>query len=500
MDQKNTKHGRSVAVIGAGLGGISAAISLAAEGYSVEVYEKNEHLGGKLNILQDKGFTFDLGPSILTMPHIFQRLFQKAGERMEAHVPTVQLELEWRTFFPDNRRIDLYNDLELMDEENSELTEKHRKELESFMDYAREMYELARPGYFEEGIDTTREAVKFYGLFKAFRGFDIFSSMDDVVSRHISSPHLQDLVNFFIKYVGSSPYRAPAVLTLLPYIQNEFGLWYIPGGMSRLAEGLENIARKLGVEFNLNSEIVGASLEEGRITSLQSRSAGKIEADIFVSNMEVIPFYRDITGEDQEFLSNYSSFEPACSGYVLHLGVDKKYPQLQHHNFFFSSNPRKHFADVFKNYSLPEDPTIYLVASSRTDSTVAPEGCENLKILPHIPYIQDEPFTASEYDRLEERLLNKLEEMGLKGLRDNIIYRDVWRPEDIRENYYSNRGSIYGVVADRQKNRGFKAPKSSEKYDNLYFVGGSVNPGGGMPMVALSGQQVADKISGDGNR
>ncbi len=497
MENKSNQKEKTAAVIGAGLGGLSAAISLAAEGYKVKVYEKNDHLGGKLNILHDSGFTFDLGPSILTMPHIFERLFQKAGEKMEDHVPTIQLELEWRSFFPDGRRIDLFNDLELMDEENPELTGDHRRELEDFMEYAQDMYELARPGYFEEGIDTTKEAVKFYGLFKAFRGFDIFSSMDDVVSRHISSRHLKDLVNFFIKYVGSSPYQAPAVLTLLPYIQNEFGLWYIPEGMSRLAEGLENIAKKLGVEFNLDTEVTGAAAEGNNIRSLETGEGEKIEADIYVSNMEVIPFYRDITGESEKFLSNYSSFEPACSGYVLHLGVDKRYPQLEHHNFFFSGDPRKHFADVFQNYNLPEDPTIYLVASSRTDETVAPEGCENLKILPHIPYLQEEPFTEAEYEKLEERLLTKLEDMGLKDLRENIIYRDVWTPEDIRENYLSNRGSIYGVVSDREKNRGFKAPKSSEKYNNLYFVGGSVNPGGGMPMVALSGQQVADEIAGD---
>ncbi len=491
MNQENTEE---VAVIGAGLGGLSAAISLAAEGYKVRVIEKNDHCGGKLNILTEEGFTFDLGPSILTMPYIFERLFAKVDASMEDYLPTLKLDLEWRTFFPEGKKIDLLNDLDKMQENNPEVSAKDQRDLQEFMNYSREMYELANPGYFEAGIDSTKEAVKFYGLFKAFRGFDIFSTMDDIVKKHIANPYLQDVMNFFIKYVGSSPYNAPAVLTLLPYIQNEFGLWYIPGGMHQLAEGLYQVARELNVQFKFNTEITGTKTEGEKLTSLITDADEEISADLYVSNMEVIPFYREVTQESSKFMSNYSRFEPACSGYVLHLGVNKKYPQLDHHNFFFSGDTRKHFADVFDNYELPHDPTIYLVAPSQTDDTVAPEGCENLKILPHIPYIQDEPFTEQEYKELEDRLISKLESMGLADLRENIIYRDAWTPHDIKEKYLSNRGSIYGVVADRDKNRGFKAPKESEKYDNLYFVGGSVNPGGGMPMVTLSGQQTADII------
>jgi diapolycopene oxygenase len=154
----------------------------------------------------------------------------------------------------------------------------------------------------------------------------------------------------------------------------------------------------------------------------------------------------------------------------------------------------KHFADVFHRKVLPEDPTLYVVAPTRTDPTQAPAGCENIKILPHIPYLQDRRFGRDEYMHLRERVLGKLERMGLGDLRQHVIVEDMWTPEDIESTYYSNRGAIYGVVADGRKNRGFKAPKMSSKYANLYFVGGSVNPGGGMPMAVLSGQQVCDRI------
>jgi len=193
-------------------------------------------------------------------------------------------------------------------------------------------------------------------------------------------------------------------------------------------------------------------------------------------------------------MKKFRKFEPACSGLVLHLGTDREYPMLAHHNFFFSRDPRKHFDDVFHRKLLPEDPTIYVVAPARTDRTQAPDGCENIKILPHIPYLQEQPFTQAEYGGLRQRVLEKLERMGLEGLRKHIVVEDMWTPEDIERSYYSNCGAIYGVVADRKSNRGLKAPKESCKYVNLYFVGGSVNPGGGMPMAVLSGQQVRDRI------
>jgi diapolycopene oxygenase len=187
--------------------------------------------------------------------------------------------------------------------------------------------------------------------------------------------------------------------------------------------------------------------------------------------------------------------EPACSGLIIDIGLKVQYSQLAHHNFFFSDDQKAHFKSVFQKYELPADPTIYLVAASRSDPTVAPAGCDCLKILPHIPYIRDEaPLTREDYLNFKERVYDKLERMGLKDLRKNIAFEHVWTPLDIREQYSSNRGSIYGVATDRFRNFAFKAPAQSGVYPNMFFVGGSVNPGGGMPMVVLCGQTVCDKI------
>ena len=491
---EKTRTSDSIVVIGAGLGGISAALSLAAEGYEVKVYEKNDHVGGKLNLLKKEGFSFDLGPSILTLPIYFERLFEQHERDIYEYISCRELSPHWRCFFEDAPSIDLHPDPAETCADSDGLTAADEGDLREFLDYSAQLYEKTKPGYFDKGLDTVWEMVRFYGPISAAWNFDLFRSMAGGVARRVDNTELQDVLNFFVKYVGSSPYDAPGVLNLLPHVQFEYGLWYVDGGMFELARALERLAREVDVELNLGSEVTRLITDDSSVTTAELSDGSRIEADTFVCNMEVIPAYRDLLGEPDDFMRKLRKFEPACSGLVLHLGTDREYPELAHHNFFFSRDPEKHFDHVFHKKQLPEDPTIYLVAPARTDSSQAPDGCENIKVLPHIPHLQDEPFTDEDYAALRERVLDKLERMGLDGLRKHTFVEDMWTPEDIQRHYYSNRGAIYGVVSDRTKNRGFKAPKESTRYDNLYFVGGSVNPGGGMPMAVLSGQQVRDRI------
>ncbi len=486
---------RKVIVVGGGLGGIGAAVSLAAKGFEVELYEKNTHLGGKLNHLAKDGFQFDLGPSILTMPEVFERLFARAGKRFADYVAIRELRPHWRNFFEDGRVVDLYPTAEETVARNTGFAERDREQLARFLEYSRGLYEATARGYFDKGLDTFWSVVKFHGPFAAVKEFDLWATVDKGVRRFVDDPYLHDILNFFIKYVGSSPYDAPAVLNLMPYVQAHFGLWYVDGGLFNLARGLARLAADAGVKTFLGAEVVKLETRDGKVVAARLADGSLRTADLFVSNMEVIPAYARLLAEDRGFLARYDRFEPACSGLVLHLGLDREYPHLAHHNFFFSRDPWRHFATVFREKRLPDDPTLYVVAPARTDKSQSRPGCENLKVLPHIPYLQDTPFPREDYLALRTRVLEKLERMGLADLRRHIVVEDMWTPEDIRDRYYSNRGAIYGVVSDKWKNFGLKAPKRSLKYGNLFFVGGSVNPGGGMPMALLSGQQVADMIA-----
>lgn len=486
----------NIIVIGGGLGGLSSAISLAQKGYTVSLYEKNSHLGGKLNRLEKEGFGFDLGPSILTMPHIFNRLFEQSGRQLEDYVPIKRLSHEWRSFFTDGRVIDLYDDLDKMKINNPHLSEKDMQEYQTYLDYTKKLYEATEEGYFDKGLDDLPAIFRHHGLLSALKDFDYFHTMAQGIEKRVSNPYMQDMLKYYIKYVGSSAEAAPAILNVLAYVQKAQGLWYVKGGMHKLAEGLVELAKEVGVSLFTNTEITEITYDEtNTVNGVKLSSGEKIEADRIVSNMEVIPAYSRLLGINIDKTRKMEEkFEPAASGLVLHLGVNRLYPQLAHHNFFFSEDSKANYQTVFQDKELPADPTIYLVNSNKTDPSQAPEGFENIKILPHIPYIQDEPFTDEDYAALRERVLIKLERMGLTDLRKHIVVEDKWTPVDIEETYYSTRGAIYGVVSDRKKNNGFKFPKVSTEFNNLYFVGGSVNPGGGMPMVTLSGQQVADII------
>jgi diapolycopene oxygenase len=483
---------KKVIVIGSGLGGISAAISLAQEGYDVTIHEKNPQIGGKLNVLKAQGYTFDLGPSILTLPHIFERLFERSGRKMSDYIPIRALRPHWRNFFEDGKVVDLDPDPAVMAAEARKVGEDPAN-VERFLKYSADLYDLVNEGYFEKGLDSAAEFREFYGLGK-FLKFDLFRTMHGGVARHLKTRHMRDIFDYFIKYVGSSAYHSPAFMNCMPTIQYRHDLWYVDGGLYGIALGLRRLMDEVGVKVRLNSEVSEVRKQGDRVTGLVAN--GEFHpADIIVSNMEVIPAYEKLLAEDEAFMNTLEKYEPSCSGLVLELGLDRKYPQLAHHNFFYSGHQNEHFHTVFRKRQLPPDPTIYLVAASRTDPTVAPDGCDCLKILPHIPHIDDEhPLTRDDYLAFKERVIDKLERMGLENLRKHIVFEHCWTPLDIREQYKSNKGSIYGVVSDRFKNLAFKAPKQSVKYPNLFFVGGSVNPGGGMPMVVLCGQNVAKKV------
>lgn len=486
---------KSVVIIGGGLGGLSAAVSLAQSGFDVKLYEKNSHFGGKLNRLEKDGFGFDLGPSFLTMKPVFEKLFTHGGKKMENYVPSIEVKQQWRSFFPDGAVIDLYSDLVEMAKVNTSLSTRDIEEYRTFLAYAKDLYDITEEGYFDKGLDTIGEIIRHHGVVKTMTAFDLTSTMYEAINQRISNPQLKDMLAYFIKYVGSSPYDAPAILNMLIYMQHIQGIWYVPGGMHKLAGGIVALGEEAGVKFYSDTEVVHLMTQDKQIISAELADGSRIEADYFISNMEVIPAYQQLLNEPSLFTDELEKqFEPASSGYVLHLGVEGEYPQLAHHNFFFSENSERNFSQIFHEKILPEDPTIYLVNVNKTDPSQAPAGHENIKILPHIPYIQDKPFTKEEYTAFETRVFDKLERMGLTELRARTITKDIWLPEDIQQTYYSNCGAIYGTVSDRRKNKGFKHPKESEKYHNLYFVGGTVNPGGGMPMVTLSGQQVHDKI------
>lgn len=495
---------KRVVVIGGGLGGMTAAIQLARAGYSVDLLEKNGNVGGKLNILREAGFSFDLGPSIFTLPQVFRPVFEGDGKRLEDYIALERVDPQWRNVFEDGTVVDLWENDEAMGRQLRQLGPGAEEDYAAFRKYSQLQYEIVERGYFDRGLDTFLEFVKFYGL-RGGRGLDYTGTMARGIRKRVRDPYLRAIMEYFIKYVGSSAYDAPGFMNLLPNIQLEFGLWYVRGGLYELARAFERRMQETGVRVLLNHRVVEIEKQSDRVSGVIAQrfdgSAFRLEADYVISNMEVIPASRELLRELPRAMKRLARFEPSCSGIVVHLGLDRIYPQLAHHNFFYSRDQKRHFHRVFRERRLPDDPTIYVVAPTRTDPSQAPAGCDNIKILPHIPHLNEKrPYTREDCEALKQLCLEKLERMGLTDLRQHIILEDFWTPFDIEERYFSNRGSIYGVVSDMRKNFAFKAPKRSPDFRNLFFVGGSVNPGGGMPMVTLCGRHVARLVEEDSAR
>lgn len=490
---------KQIIVIGGGLGGLSAAIRLASDGHDVTVLEKNERAGGKLNTVSESGYSFDTGPSILTMPWVLEQLFESAGRKLADYMELTRIEPQWRTFFEDGTSLDVTGDLPLMLEELSRVCPEDAKRFLAYLGDCQAMYDLSCKSFYSHSLGGISDLRSKHTL-RELLAMDPMRSMHQMTDKHFSDERLKQLFDFFIMYIGSSPYAAPAVLSQLVYVQLGLGIYYVRGGMYNIARGMLRLLDELGARVRTGCRVERVLAAGSRATGVLLEDGTVLRADIVVSNLEAIPAHGSILGElpgakAQE--RRLSKYKPTVSGLVLLLGVDKTYESLLHHNFLFAADPAKEFDDLFVKGVPTDDPTIYIGISGKSDPSQTQPGKENLFVLTHVPPLKDGESWEPLKERYRELVLDKLERMGLNDLRQHIEFEHAFTPDDLRRLYGSNGGSIYGVVTDRKLNGGFKIPSRSAMLDNLYFVGGSTHPGGGVPMVTLSGQLTADLIRED---
>ncbi|WP_064093252.1 phytoene desaturase family protein [Rossellomorea aquimaris] len=487
---------KKVLIVGGGLGGMSTAIRLASEGFQVTILEKGDRLGGKLNKRGGKGFSFDTGPSILTMPWVLEKVFAHANRDINDYLDIVRVEPGWRTFFEDGKTLDVSSDLPTMLNEMKKTSHEDANNLFNYLSYCGKMYELTMKSFYKKSINGLQDLRSMHPV-KELLQMDPMKSMDAATRRFIKDKHLQQLFNFLVMYIGSSPYHAPAIMSQLTHVQLGLGVHYVKGGMYKIAEAMAKVLEELDVEVRLNCEVEDIITSNSRAEGVRTKIGEEIKGDLVVSNLEAIPCYKSLLKEHHESFKEVhelNKYAPTVSGLVLLLGVDRTYDQLAHHNFFFSKDPRKEFKQIFDEKKLADDPTVYIGVSSKTDETQAPEGKENLFVLTHVPPLKEGEDWSIYKDNYREKIITKLERMGVSDLKKHIEYEYTFTPNDLENLYGANGGSIYGTVTDRKLNGGFKIPNKSRILSNMYFVGGSTHPGGGVPMVTLSGQLTAELI------
>lgn len=536
---------RKVIIVGAGVGGLSAAVRLAAKGFAVTIVEKNATVGGKLNLWEAphpnrpeaRAFRFDTGPSLLTLPFVFQDLYAAAGADVRERLPIRKLDPIARFIWSDGSQFELRNDRTDLELQIRAIAAEHAGDVDGWRrllaqgqkiwDLGAELFLFNAP---EQVLAGKANGAGRSGFFANLAGaatmlsvplrIGMFSRFADRVDRCIKSPKLREVFYQYATYTGASPFRAPGTFAVIPFAETHFGGWYIEGGMYALATSLAKLARELGVEIRPNRSVERILIERPQKGDIPTyRKAGmsplsaigvrlldgeELHADAIVCNSDTIYSYRELI--EPSFRPHFTDeklnrLEPGGSGMVLLLGVDGTYPQLAHHTKFMPADYRSDLRAMFETRTVPEDPCIYVCASTRTDPTQAPDGCENLFVLCSAPALNNVGASIDwtiEGPRYAQRIIETLEtRFGLSDLRKRIVVQRTISPLDLKTLYNANAGSIYGLGSSSRRDAFLRPPNRDKRIRNLYFAGGATHPGGGLPLVALSGKIVSELIADD---
>lgn len=491
-----------VIVIGAGMGGLSAAIGLAARGAQVTVLEKNARVGGKLNVWEQDGFTFDTGPHVLTMRWALDEVFAQAGRCLEEFVDLVPLETVCRYHFANGDVLDAPADPEDAAHAIARFAPGEESGFRRFLDYAHRVSEATTEPFLRQDFGASVQGIPSqaqWGQLAEFLRLRPWRSLRDVVREHFRDPRLRQVFELYALYSGSHPARSSGIFATVADVQWRQGTYYVQGGLYRLAEALRRVAEDSGVQIRPDTSVMEVLVKGGRARGVGTGTGERLWADAVVCNADCLTALRSLLPVDTRRHwpdKRIEKIEPSTSAFLLLLGVRGTYPQLAHHNAFLAADLDAEFTSIFDRQRPADDPTIGVACQTVTDPTKAPPDCANLFVMTNPPALSGAFDWRTEAPHYREIVLSKLERMGLTGLRENILVEQMWTPIDLAERYGAYRGAIYGLSSNGGRQAFLRPPQVSPDVKGLYFVGGSTHPGGGLPLCALSGTNVARKIAG----
>jgi phytoene desaturase len=493
-----------IGIIGSGLGGLSAACVLASRGYRVTVFEKNSWVGGKAAILREGGYRFDMGPTILICPSILRKIFAEAGRELDDYLQLVQLEPQWRCFFEGDSTVDLYGNAAQMRENLARFSPETIASYERLGQISEELHAISNRFFFWRSIGSMSDAfqagsLRNLSLLRDVSHMKLGQTVQGAIRREVKDERIAQMLEHMVQYVGSSPEKAPAILYAIEHMQRSEGVWYPLGGTHAIPEALEKLARECGVEFRTNLAVTRIATEAGRVTGIETEPGEFVPLAAVVANSDAVRTYRELlNGPFARSFNRRRSYEPACSGVVLYLGLKRRYPQLAHHNFVFSRNSAEEFHAIYDQYRLAPDPTCYVCAPACTEPSVAPAGGEALYVLVHTPHLRPSHNWKEMFPRYRRVILEKLARTaGLDDLESAIEVERFLTPEDIGSRYAVWNGAIYGIASHGRLRGGFKPANHDPELRGFYLAGGAAHPGPGMPMVLMSGWIAADRLDRD---
>lgn len=478
---------KRVAIIGAGLGGLSIALLLRKQGYDVTIFEKNPQVGGKINNLCSNGFRFDMGASLITMPFVIENLFKSLDANINDYIKIEKLDIITKYFYPDGTCINAYSDLEQFTTEIKTKTTEKVKNIKDYFNYSKRIYDLTSDLFIFNDFNSISKLFNKKGLFTLFNidKIDAFRTINQANSSFFSDNKVIQIFDRYATYNGSNPYKAPATLNIIPYVEYFLGGYYLKEGMYSLIKALEDLCKREEINILTNTEVIKINHTNNRITQLHTYN--KIYYyDYFISNSDVNYTFNKLLSDDKskEAKRNYNN-EPSSSALVFYWGVKGNFSVLDTHNILFSEDYLNEFTQIFDKKQLPDDPTIYIYISSKFNPKDAPPGYENWFVMINTPENMGQNWNEI-INKYRKIIIKKIKDLTSIDLQDKIVTESTLTPESIEKNTLSRYGSIYGISSNTKSAAFMRQKNRSKKYHNLFFVGGSVHPGGGIPLVISS--------------
>jgi phytoene desaturase len=480
---------KRIAIIGSGFGGLAEGIRLQARGYEVTIYEKRSKVGGRAYQLKRKGYTFDMGPSLITAPFIIENVFESAGKRMDSYIEIKRLNPFYRIYFHDKSYMDYNDNPTMMKAELAKFNTSDAANYDRFFEDVKPIYDaIITEGLGGTAFSSWKSFLKFVPRAVKLGGFlPVYS----FVSKYFRDERNRFAFSFHPLFIGGSPFRAPSIYAMIPYLERAAGVWYSQGGMYSLVQAFEKVFLELGGIIKTNSEVDQIIVENGLAKGIRVGQQ-EILVDAVVSNGDVPFTYKNLIAPEHRKKWNNAAIDRlhiTMSCFLLYIGTRKQYPELKHHTLILSQRYRELVSDIFDKKILADDFSMYLHVPTRSDASMAPPGCESMYLLVPVPHLGGKIAWKGAAEPFKEKILDFLEnDFGMKDLRENIEILEMFTPLDFESQLNSYLGNAFAIEPRLTQSAVFRPHNKAEDIERLYFVGAGTHPGGGVPGVLLSAE------------
>jgi phytoene desaturase len=482
-----------ITVVGAGFAGLSAACYLAKAGHKVRILEKNDQAGGRARRFEAEGFTFDMGPSWYWMPEVFEQFFNDFGHSAADFYELERLDPSYEIYFGENDQMEVPATRSALFELFERLEPGSSSNLEKFLSEAEYKYRVGMSEFVQKPGHSILDFADLRVVRSAFK-LQMLTDMASYVRKLFKNPHLIQLLEFPVLFLGATPGNTPALYSLMNYADLELGTWYPQGGMHGIIEGMTRVARELGVEIITGSPVSKVVTKAGSVKEVQTQNGKTYATDVLVAGADYHHFEQEVLDPADRVYSEayWQKRTMAPSSLLFYVGLDRKVPGLHHHTLFFDADFDRHAHEIYEAPAWPEDPLFYVCAPSVTDSSVAPQGKENLFFL--LPLAWELEDTDEQREAYWNLMCERLSARIGFDIRPHVIYRRGYAHRDFKSDYNAFRGNAYGLANTLLQTAFLKPKLRSKKLDNLWYTGQLTTPGPGMPPSIISGQVAARDI------